>query len=145
MTRSFPPGDQRVSDAERDAALAELSEHFQAGRLTHEEFDERSSQALSARTGDDLRALFSDLPVPGTSATDLAASGGGDEAAQPDRPSSPVRGGHWPTGRIVVACVIAAIVLGNVTVSLGHGVHQASFGWLVPVVILLIVFRRMRG
>ena len=31
--RGFPPGDLRVSDAERDRALSELSEAYQAGRL----------------------------------------------------------------------------------------------------------------
>jgi hypothetical protein len=33
-----------------DRVLAELSEHFQAGRLTAEELDERSGRALQART-----------------------------------------------------------------------------------------------
>ena len=49
--RRYPPSDLRVSDAERDRAIAELSEHFQAGRITSEEFDERSTQALNAKTG----------------------------------------------------------------------------------------------
>ena len=50
-TGDFKRGVIRVSDAERDQAVAELSEHYQAGRLTLEEFDDRSSQALRARTG----------------------------------------------------------------------------------------------
>ena len=33
-TRPFPAGELRASDADRDLALAELSEHFQTGRLT---------------------------------------------------------------------------------------------------------------
>jgi len=37
-SKSFPTGGIRVSDADRDQAIAELSEHFQAGRLTQEEF-----------------------------------------------------------------------------------------------------------
>jgi hypothetical protein len=139
MTRSFPAGDLRVSDAERDAALAELSEHFQAGRLTQEEFDERSGRALTARTGNDLRGLFTDLPTPGEPAT------GPEAAVAPPGPPPAAYEGRRPVGRIVIACVIAAIVLGNVTVSVGHGVTQASFGWLVPVIILLIVFRRIGG
>ena len=61
-TRGFPRGDIRVSDAERDQAIAELSEHFQAGRLTQDEFDDRSGRALQARTGTDLGGLFGDLP-----------------------------------------------------------------------------------
>jgi hypothetical protein len=61
--RGFPEGELRVSDADRDRALAELSEAFQAGRLTAEEFDERSGQVLGSRTGQELTVLFADLPV----------------------------------------------------------------------------------
>lgn len=60
--RNYPLGDQRVSDADRDNAVSELSEAFQAGRITTDEFEQRSGQALSARTGKDLTALFADLP-----------------------------------------------------------------------------------
>ncbi len=58
---NYPPGDQRVSDADRDHAVSELSEAFQAGRIATDEFEQRSGQALSARTGKDLTALFADL------------------------------------------------------------------------------------
>jgi DUF1707 SHOCT-like domain len=34
QARGFPSGEMRASDADRDLALAELSEHFQTGRLT---------------------------------------------------------------------------------------------------------------
>jgi Domain of unknown function (DUF1707) len=61
--RGFPKGDLRVSDADRDRALAELSKAYEAGRITAEELDERSTQALSARTGKQLRAPLADLPV----------------------------------------------------------------------------------
>src|SRR5215472_8327326 len=64
-------GDLRVSDADRDRAIAGLSEHFQAGRLTADELDERTGRALQARTTADLAALFTDLPrrqVPVTTA-----------------------------------------------------------------------------
>jgi hypothetical protein len=61
-TRDYPAGDLRVSDADRDRALRELSEAFQAGRITASEFDQRSDQALGARTGNELTALLADLP-----------------------------------------------------------------------------------
>lgn len=54
-------GHLRVSDAERDRALSALSAAFQAGRITAEEFDQRSTLALSARTENELTDLFSDL------------------------------------------------------------------------------------
>jgi Domain of unknown function (DUF1707) len=61
-TRDYPAGDLRVSDADRDRALRELSEAFQAGRITAAEFDQRSGQALGARTGNELTGLLTDLP-----------------------------------------------------------------------------------
>jgi hypothetical protein len=60
---NYPPGDLRVSDADRDRALGELSQAFQAGRITADEFDQRSGQALGARTGKELTALLADLPI----------------------------------------------------------------------------------
>jgi Domain of unknown function (DUF1707) len=54
----------RIGDAERDAAVASLGEHYAAGRLTREEYDERSDLALKARTAAQLRPLFADLPGP---------------------------------------------------------------------------------
>jgi Domain of unknown function (DUF1707) len=61
-TRDYPGGDLRVSDADRDRALRELSEAFEAGRLTAGEFDQRSERALGARTGKELTVLLADLP-----------------------------------------------------------------------------------
>jgi Domain of unknown function (DUF1707) len=61
-SRSFPPGDLRASDSDRDRALSELSEAYQVGRITADEFDHRSMRALRARTGKELAALLADLP-----------------------------------------------------------------------------------
>ena len=61
-TSNYPPGDLRVSDADRDRAVSGLSEAFQAGRITADEFGQRSGQALAARTGKELTALLADLP-----------------------------------------------------------------------------------
>jgi hypothetical protein len=60
--RDYPVGSVRVCDADRDRALSELSEAFQAGRITAGELDQRSGQALSARTGEELTVLLADLP-----------------------------------------------------------------------------------
>ena len=61
--RDYPAGSLRVSDADRDRALSELGEAFQAGRITAGQLDQRSGQALSARTGEDLTAPLADLPL----------------------------------------------------------------------------------
>jgi hypothetical protein len=54
----------RIGDMERDAAVAALGEHFAAGRLNKDEYDERSGAAWVARTAADLIPLFVDLPAP---------------------------------------------------------------------------------
>jgi Domain of unknown function (DUF1707) len=135
-TNSFPSGGIRVSDADRDQAIAELSEHFQAGRLTQEEFEERSGRALQARTGDDLAALFTDLPgrstVPGPPAGGpvFGAGGAGDLNHM----------SHLPMARLIILSVLAVIIVGNV---LGGIAGHIGFGWLIPVVVLGSVFVRL--
>jgi hypothetical protein len=52
----------RIGDAERDRAVAALGDHFAAGRLTNEEFEQRMEQAIKARFNEDLEPLFADLP-----------------------------------------------------------------------------------
>ena len=54
----------RIGDAERSGAVEALGEHFATGRLTHEEYDERATRALQARTAADVAPLFADLPAP---------------------------------------------------------------------------------
>jgi DUF1707 SHOCT-like domain len=137
-TGDYKRGVIRVSDAERDQAVAELSEHYQAGRLTLEEFDDRSGQALRARTGSDLDGLFTDLPK-GAAPSVLATAGriAADAPADLARP----RPGRPFTARTVIACVIAVIIIGNVAGGLGS--HHFGFGWLVPVVVLSLVFARL--
>jgi hypothetical protein len=55
--------DLRASDADRDRTVAALREHVAAGRLTLEEFDERSEHAYAARTLRELAQLQVDLPA----------------------------------------------------------------------------------
>ena len=56
-----PRPDLRLSDADREDAIARLSEHYAAGRLDKDEFDERSDAVWTARTGADLAPVFADL------------------------------------------------------------------------------------
>jgi uncharacterized protein DUF1707/2TM domain-containing protein len=57
-----PSGSTRVGDREREEVMHVLSDAFADGRLTREEFDARSTEALVARTGADLESLTADLP-----------------------------------------------------------------------------------
>jgi hypothetical protein len=54
----------RLSDAEREAAAADLGEHFAQGRLTADEHAERLEQVWSARTRGEVAPIFRDLPSP---------------------------------------------------------------------------------
>jgi hypothetical protein len=124
-TMNHPSGSLRVSDADRDRALAELSEHFQAGRLTAGELDERTGRALQARTAADLAALFTDLPrqhpaAPGASPAPVTP--GSRLTARP--PAVPIA--------IIIAIVAAAIISG----------HPGLIA-LIPVAALIIA-RRLR-
>lgn len=56
--------DLRIGDAERDAAMAQLREHFVAGRLTFDELTERIDAALTTKTQRQIDGLMADLPRP---------------------------------------------------------------------------------
>ena len=53
----------RISDVEREGALADLRDHLLAGRLTAEEFEDRIASAHVAKTQADIDAITADLPV----------------------------------------------------------------------------------
>ncbi|HEY6497556.1 MAG TPA: DUF1707 domain-containing protein [Trebonia sp.] len=126
-----------MSDAERDLAVAELSEHFQAGRLSQDEFDDRSGQALQARTGTDLNTLFTDLPHRGTPPVPPVPGPVPDPLYSLDVPPRP---GGFHVLRVVIACSIVATIASGLFGYHGHG-HGAGF--LIPVVILGLVFLRL--
>jgi hypothetical protein len=54
--------DLRIGDAERDATMTQLREHFAAGRLTLDEVTERIDLALTAKTRGQIDGLMADLP-----------------------------------------------------------------------------------
>jgi len=56
--------DLRIGDAERDTTMAQLRDHFVAGRLTLDELTERLDLALAAKTQSHIDGLMADLPRP---------------------------------------------------------------------------------
>lgn len=64
MITPLQPGSIRIGTAEREQAAASLGEHFAAGRLDSDEFDERVARVYQAKTNGDLEQLFADLPKP---------------------------------------------------------------------------------
>jgi hypothetical protein len=72
-------GLMRASDADRDRAIEVLAAASAEGRLSLEEYSERSETALAARTLGDLASLTADLP-----AAVLPAAPHGDVAVIPE-------------------------------------------------------------
>ena len=52
----------RASDVDREVVVATLRDAYTAGRLTLEEFDERTTAAYASKTWGELRKLTEDLP-----------------------------------------------------------------------------------
>jgi Flp pilus assembly protein TadB len=128
--RAYAAGDLRVSDADRDRALAELSEHFQAGRLTADELEGRTGRALSARTGHDLAVLLADLPATQAVANSVPARRSGRHLG--------------PVAWICVAACVAAVATVVGAVGSGHHVHIVLVPWWLILVALFVLRRRHR-
>jgi hypothetical protein len=115
----------RVSDADRDAVVTELGEHFGQGRLDQAEFDERMTQALAARTEGDLDGLLADLPP-----------------ARPAVSAAPARA--WPRRLPVAVPLLFAVILIATFAAGGrqHGGVPWPLWWLLPIMILRFAWWR---
>ncbi len=123
--------EMRVSDAEREAAAAELREHFASGRLTQDEMDERLTAVFAAKTRADLNVVFTDLPssghgwssasIPGSDRT-YGSFGPGAQGWNPGASDANSdwqgQGNGWQAsagrgiGRIVTSSVLVLVLLG---------------------------------
>jgi hypothetical protein len=62
----------RASDQERESVVDVLRDAFTDGRLTFDEFEERTASAYAAQTWTQLRELTSDLPAQPVLGADLS-------------------------------------------------------------------------
>jgi hypothetical protein len=102
----------RASDMDREGVVTILREAYAEGRLTLDEFDERTSAAYAARTWGDLEDLTADLPVQpvlSTANPPLVPSVPGPAAPAPalTRPGPARRG---PDTRLLPALFIWAVI-----------------------------------
>jgi Domain of unknown function (DUF1707) len=148
--------EMRVSDTEREAAAAELREHFASGRLNQDELEQRLSAVFAAKTRGDLNAVFTDLPSSGHGWTDAQAagssSGPGAQAWGPwTRPGDgnsdwQARGNAWRAsagrgiGRILTASVLVWVlfIVGIL------GVFGIGTGRPFGIVLILAAFAMLR-
>ena len=126
-TGKYLPAQVKASDSDRDAVVSDLSVHFQAGRLTAGEFDERMGRALAARTWGELRELLADLP---------AARPGPQAPAAESLSARP-----WPSSGRFAPPVAALAGIGMVVAVL---VIAANVGWGLAWLLLpgLLIARR---
>jgi hypothetical protein len=119
----------KASDADRDAVLSDLSEHFQAGRLTAAELDERTGRALAARTWGELGELVADLPAARPASRTPAP------ASAIARPQPPSAHAAPPLIAALAGIAITAVVL----------LHVAHGGWglIWPLLTVLLIARPM--
>ena len=129
--RRLPAAQLRAGDADRDATLTQLSEHFGAGRLTAEDLDERSGRVLSARTMGELDDLMSDLPRT--------------RGPMPEHPPPPPPRGTGALDGLIPVGIAIAFVTSALTVGPPH--HAWFPWWTIPLAFFAVrgAARRLRG
>lgn len=115
--------DIRVGDAERSAALEQLSQHFVNGALDSDEFEQRTGEAAVARTRGDVAKLFTDLPELSTSSATAPATR--HEAELEDMLSR---------GRKVQIADAVIWSVAMIALFLGLFVFDWSYFWISPVI-----------
>jgi len=133
------PVPQRIGDAERDRAAEYLREHMSVGRLTQEEFDERVTAALQARTAADLDPLFADLPAPKPGQDTAPTSGAAWPVYQPAQRPTPTPSPAltpMPSSKTATALTVASAIAWPAWILFCFAVSW-DFWWLVfiPIVI----------
>ena len=109
-----PAGEQlRASDADRDHTVEVLASAAAEGRLTLEEYSERSGSALKARTVGELTALTADVP-----ATPVRDAGGPPDAEITAILGNESRKGAW----VVPPHLVVRSVLGDCHLEMQHAV-----------------------
>jgi hypothetical protein len=103
-----------ASDKERDSVVDVLRDAYTEGRLTLEEFEERTAAAYAARTWVHLRELTGDLPVEPVFGADLPQRNQPGAVASTGRPRQSRR--DRPLGRllpVVFAWIMISAVAGS--------------------------------
>lgn len=143
--RHVPPTEIRVSDAERNSAIDALGEHLSAGRLTIDEYGDRSARVTVARTAGDVAAQFHDLPEPHPALP--SADGPGASLSPSGRPGGAVSsvraaapavepGGATPDTRSAAQKLVAAAAAASVFVALALFFMTGLWYWflLIPAI-----------
>jgi hypothetical protein len=112
--------DIRVGTAERSEVADALSQHFAEGRLDTTEFNDRTEQAMTAKTRADLSTLLTDLP--------------GHAASPP-----PATRRRWRPRASSVAVLVLLAIAASWAASLPHAL------WVLGAVVVFLAWRQHGG
>ena len=137
----------RASDQDREQVVEILRGQYTEGRLTLEEFDERTSAAYAGKTWGDLLSLTRDLPVQLRFGSPPALTGTG-----PQQPQRPPRGAPWPLVRLAPFLLFWLFLAsmggwfwGGPENGHGHGHGGFPFFPIIPLVLIFLVIRVLAG
>lgn len=119
----------RCADADRERAVATFREHYAEGRLSLDEFQERSTAAYAAKTFGDLVPLSRDLPAL-------------PEPEAPQQPDADVPSRQRQAARFVPLLVFAVVCAAWIGASIGTG-HSGAL-W-PAIIVMFIMFGRRAG
>jgi uncharacterized protein DUF1707 len=129
----------RISDDERNQAVAMLGEHLTSGRLELAEYEDRCGRAVAARTRGELEELFTDLPAPHpdlSSATPPLIQKAGQLVSMPTRGKKDVV--QTPASKAFEVVAGAAFLVG-IPVAILLTALQGLWWVFIPVGVVLIV------
>ncbi|WP_188672629.1 DUF1707 SHOCT-like domain-containing protein [Subtercola lobariae] len=147
----------RLTNSERDEAVAQLNANLREGRLDEAEFVKRSAAVRSAVTRGDLAPLFNDLPVqqphastpppqqpyaaPPTSPSEFGAAGYGPPSIH--SPGDSGSGRRGPLGGAVGTVAVSispfvALILFLITGALGGWTYSWLWFLLVPITAIIV-------
>jgi hypothetical protein len=137
------PDAMRASDGDRERVVQALQEQVGEGRLTLQEFEERSTAVYEAKTVGELRELLADLPVdvfPQPAPHPFATGAAWQQpfpmpAIPPWQQRRVVRGGPRPSPVLfVVLAFLAFSVIGSAL---------AAAPYILPAVLLMFIVLRV--
>jgi hypothetical protein len=143
----------RLSNADRDAAVSALSRAYADGRITADEFSERSATAKTAVTRGDLAPLFGDLPeivhrseapptsfdsppAPGPAYASSASSAAPRDTYTRARPL----GGAAGVAAVSITPIIVLVVFLGVGFLVPGGFAWSWVFWLAVPIVAIIVY-----
>jgi hypothetical protein len=116
-------GNLRASDEDREAVIDRLRKAATEGRIGSDELEQRVSEALKARTSDELEAIVADLPKAGHRTPSYRRSAGG-----------------WAVSTIRANPILLLFAIPVVAVTAAM-VLAATLVWTLLVIVFLVVGR----